>query len=211
MKKYLCLFLAVILMFGITACSQNNSVEFESSEEVSSSEDVSESDTDEDEVTKDEITKDEITEDETTEDDNSLENSDDAESDTIGHWTEEDYEEQTGIEIDDTVDVDLTVLSATMVYAEVYNMLCYPDDYEGKLIKMTGTFLTYEDPETGILYYAVFVQDAAACCVQGFEFELLDEDSACPEYGAEVTVIGEFVTYYEYGIRYAQLSEAYFA
>ena len=41
----------------------------------------------------------------------------------------------------DGVDVDLTRLSSTMVYSEVYNMMYAPDDYIGKTIKMTGQFV----------------------------------------------------------------------
>ena len=36
-------------------------------------------------------------------------------------------------------DVDLTTLSSTMVYSEVYNMMCEPDRYLGKRIKMNGS------------------------------------------------------------------------
>ena len=41
----------------------------------------------------------------------------------------------------DVVDVDLTRLSSTMVYSEVYNMMNAPGDYIGKTIKMTGQFV----------------------------------------------------------------------
>ena len=41
----------------------------------------------------------------------------------------------------DGVDVDLTRLSSTMVYSEVYNMMNAPGDYIGKTIKMTGQFV----------------------------------------------------------------------
>ena len=34
-----------------------------------------------------------------------------------------------------SVDLDLTKLSSTVVYSEVYNMLITPDDYKGKIIK----------------------------------------------------------------------------
>lgn len=37
-----------------------------------------------------------------------------------------------------SVDLDLTQLSSTVVYSEVYNMLITPDDYKGKIIKMKG-------------------------------------------------------------------------
>ncbi len=38
----------------------------------------------------------------------------------------------------DGIDVDLTKLSSTMVYSEVYNMMYTPDDYIGKTVKMNG-------------------------------------------------------------------------
>ena len=47
------------------------------------------------------------------------------------------------------LDVDLTTLSSTMVYSEVYNMMYEPDRYVGKRIKMDGQFAVYEDPNTG--------------------------------------------------------------
>ena len=43
-----------------------------------------------------------------------------------------------------SVDVDLTTLSSTMVYAEVFNMMMSPDDYIGKTIRMTGIFTVYQ-------------------------------------------------------------------
>ena len=47
----------------------------------------------------------------------------------------------------DGVDVDLTRLSSTMLYSEVYNMMNAPGDYIGKTIKMTGQFVYYENPD----------------------------------------------------------------
>ncbi len=41
------------------------------------------------------------------------------------------------------IDVDLTQLSSTMVYSEVYNMINTPEDYIGKTVKMSGTFNLY--------------------------------------------------------------------
>ena len=53
----------------------------------------------------------------------------------------------------DGVDVDLTALSSTMVYSEVYNMLYfYPEDYYGKTVKMTGLFNVYQSvDENGVV------------------------------------------------------------
>ena len=45
------------------------------------------------------------------------------------------------------MNVDLTVLSSTMVYSEVYNMVVYPEDYPepGTEICVVGVFDTYSE------------------------------------------------------------------
>lgn len=98
-------------------------------------------------------------------------------------------------EISDAVDVDLTKLSSTMVYSEVYAMVYEPEQYMGKTVKMNGLFSSFEGA-AGQVYYTCIVQDATACCAQGLEFELRDVDGY-PEHGTEITVIGTFDTYQE--------------
>lgn len=108
-----------------------------------------------------------------------------------------------------TVDVDLTKLSSTMVYAEVYNMLVFPDEYLGKLVRMNGVF-AYGEGE-GRYYFACIISDATACCSQGIEFVLKDGRKFPDEYpsvGTEITVVGVFDTYYEGTYRYCQLIDA---
>ena len=51
------------------------------------------------------------------------------------------------------VDVDLTKLSGTMVYSEVYHLIYNPDDYIGKTVKMEGQFAYYENPDTKDQYF----------------------------------------------------------
>jgi len=68
------------------------------------------------------------------------------------------------------VDVDLTTMSSTMVYAKVFNMLGNPDAYLGKTIKMNGVYAAATDDKTGKHYHYIIVEDAFACCQQGFEF-----------------------------------------
>lgn len=109
------------------------------------------------------------------------------------------------------IDVDLTQLSSTMVYSEVYNMMVTPNDYVGKTVKMKGQFTIYEDPETNAIYYAVVIADTAACCSQGLEFVWKGEHSYpddYPELGDEITVIGEFQLYEEEGNSYCHLVDA---
>lgn len=111
----------------------------------------------------------------------------------------------------DGVDIDLTKMSSTMVYSEVYSMLMSPDDYIGKTIKMTGSYSVYEDAQTGDKYFACVIQDATACCGQGMEFVLVDEyeyPNDYPELGEEITVTGVFDTYLEGKFRYCTVRDA---
>ncbi|WP_448920018.1 hypothetical protein [Eubacterium sp.] len=107
-----------------------------------------------------------------------------------------------------SVDWDLTELSSTVVYSEVYNMLITPDDYKGKIIKMKGQFNQYTDEETGKIYNAVIIPDATACCQQGLEFELSDKTNPNFEQDTELTVVGTFDTYSDGKFSYCHLKNA---
>ena len=112
---------------------------------------------------------------------------------------------------DSGIDVDLTALSSTMVFAEVYNMLAYPEDYLGKTIRAAGEFAVYDEPDGRL--YAVVVQDALACCAQGLEFELAGDavyPDAYPAEGSEITVVGTVELYEDNGFRYLHLAGAVF-
>ncbi len=109
------------------------------------------------------------------------------------------------------IDVDLTKLSSTMVYSEVYAMMSKPAEYIGKTVKMKGAFSVYEDPNTKKVYYACIIADATACCSQGLEF-ILDEQRTYPDdypaLGTDITVTGTFDTYQEGEYNYCQLIHA---
>ena len=117
----------------------------------------------------------------------------------------------------DGVEVDLTVLSSTMVYSEVYNMLYNdPAHYLGKTVKARGGFSIYQLVTDGVLQpdpvsYACIISDAAACCAEGMEFVLkgdLTYPDDYPELGTEITVIGEFQSYEENGMTWYHLVNA---
>ena len=117
----------------------------------------------------------------------------------------------------DGVDVDLTVLSSTMVYSEVYNMLYNdPAHYLGKTVKARGGFSIYQLVTDGVLQpdpvaYACIIADATACCAEGMEFVLEGDytyPDDYPELGAEITVIGEFQSYEENGMTWYHLVNA---
>ncbi len=112
------------------------------------------------------------------------------------------------------IDVDLTVLSSTMVYSEVYNMMASPEEYVGKIVKMDGLFAYYLDEATGNYYFACIIQDATACCAQGIEFVLAGDytyPDDYPEVNAEICVVGVFDTYQEGNYTYCTLRNATFA
>lgn len=90
-------------------------------------------------------------------------------------------------------DIDLTLLSDTVVNAEVYNMLVTPENYTDKIVRMTGEYQEYTDEQTGELYHSCVIYDALACCQQGVEFVLTDGDY--PEEGTTITVVGRYETY----------------
>ena len=113
--------------------------------------------------------------------------------------------------VSEGVDVDLTVLSSTMVYSEVYDMMYYPENYTGKTVKMKGMYAGYHDENTGKYYHACIIQDATACCAQGIEFEPTDDYRYPDDYpteGQEVCVTGVFDTYEEGENKYCTLRNA---
>lgn len=98
---------------------------------------------------------------------------------------------------EDGVDLDLTRLSSTMVYSEVYNMRYDPEPYYGKVVRIEGLFSAYENPMTGEPYFNCIIPDATACCSQGLQFFPADADSLVypddyPENGETVIVVGTF-------------------
>lgn len=108
-----------------------------------------------------------------------------------------------------TVDVDLTQLSSTLVYAEVYNMATNPQDYVGKTIRMRGN-LVYPvvNGQPNPDYMACLISDATACCAQGIEFVLGQPLEEYPELGSMVTVTGVLATYESGGVTYLRLTHA---
>lgn len=108
------------------------------------------------------------------------------------------------------IDVDLTRLSSTMVYSEVYNMMNTPESYVGKMVRMNGNFAVYKYPERN--YYTCIIKDATACCQQGLEFLWRGNHKFPDDYpkeGAPIIVTGIFDIYYEGDQKYCQLKDAY--
>ena len=106
------------------------------------------------------------------------------------------------------VNLDLTKMSATMIYTTIFDMLVMPEDYVEKNIKVKGWFETYTDPYTGEIYYAVVVPDATACCQQGLEFvwpgnHTYPDDF--PKPGEDITITGLYKITETDGVTYNYL------
>ena len=188
MKQLFCLLLAACMMLSLCACGKDSGKD--AGNDVSSSNEKSSAQTDSIPTPNEQETPDEQ------------------------QTPEEPEQTQTSA---DGVDVDLTVLSSTMVYSEVYNMLYNdPAHYLGKTVKARGEFSIYQLVTDGVLQpdpvsYACIISDAAACCAEGMEFVLKDDlayPDDYPELGAEITVIGEFQSYEENGMTWYHLVNA---
>lgn len=106
------------------------------------------------------------------------------------------------------VDLDLTKMSATMIYSTIFDMLIMPEEYVDKNIKLSGWFETYTDPQTGEMYYAVVVPDATACCQQGLEFVWKGNHTYpddFPKPGQNITVTGIYKMIENDGVTYTYL------
>ena len=188
MKRLFCLLLAACMMLSLCACGKGS--EKDAGNDASSSNEKSSASAESIPTPKEQKTPDEQ------------------------QTPEEPEQTQTSA---DGVDVDLTVLSSTMVYSEVYNMLYNdPAHYFGKTVKAKGTFSIYQLVTDGVLQpdpvaYACIIADATACCAEGMEFVLEGDytyPDDYPELGAEITVIGEFQSYEENGMTWYHLVNA---
>lgn len=112
------------------------------------------------------------------------------------------------------IDYDLTTMSSEMVYATVFQLVTYPENYIGKKVKMGGAYYVATNEEVQKNYHYVIISDATACCTQGIEFVWDDGSHIYPdEYpaeGTEVEVIGIFESYIDEddGMQYCRLKNS---
>ncbi len=98
------------------------------------------------------------------------------------------------------VDMDFTKFNPNMLYAEVYHMGMSPEDYKGKVIKLSGIFVHFPrnidkngNPISDEEVYVCIISDTMACCATGIEF-IPEKGSSFwteyPEEGSKITVTG---------------------
>ena len=87
------------------------------------------------------------------------------------------------------VEIDLSKMNADLAYAFIFQLVVEPEKYEGKTIRMTGTYEAYYDNEPLGRHDYCIITDVLACCAQGLEFE--SAKIAGVEPGQKITVSGK--------------------
>ena len=98
-----------------------------------------------------------------------------------------------------------------MAYATLNDIFARYGEYQGRIIRVSGTFEAYYSEDTGRYYYSCIIYDAAACCTLVIEFLLAGDATYPDDYppsGSQITVSGIFDTYEENGYLFSQLTDA---
>lgn len=139
----------------------------------------------------------------------SIENSNNDSSNSVDNLSSIDFPKY------DSIDIDLTTMTSTMVYSQVNNMLNYPTEYIGKIVKIEGPFLPFDSNDPDYCYPAILIRDATACCASGMEFLLYGVPrcskaggNGYPLYNEEATIVGRFETYIEGSYMYVHLVDS---
>jgi hypothetical protein len=115
---------------------------------------------------------------------------------------------------EENLDYDLTTMSNEMVYATVFDIVSYPENYIGKKIKIPGLYYVATNENVQKNYHYVMITDATTCCSQGIEFVWEDGSHVYPdeypEEGTVIVVVGIFESYVDEddGMTYLRLNDS---
>lgn len=112
---------------------------------------------------------------------------------------------------DKDVQLNLAGMSGTVVYSMIYNIMSEPSKFMGQIIRLSGYYSAWEDPNTGAVYHSCVIPDATACCAQGMEFVWSGEHAYpddYPEFGTNMIVTGRLESYMEGDYMYLHLMDA---
>ena len=120
-------------------------------------------------------------------------------------------QEAVDTEAEEHVDeIDLTMMSPTMLFAEVVNMTRTPKKYDGAMVTLRGGLMILAvDLETGVGSYSCYVEDATKCCQRGIGFTIdrpLEDTSILVE-GSEVIIKGTFEIYEMGGRNFVRIAD----
>ena len=87
------------------------------------------------------------------------------------------------------VEIDLSKMNADLAYAFIFQIIVEPEKYEGKTVRMNGTYEAYYDNAPYGRHDYCIITDVLACCAQGLEFESQKVPGIEP--GQKITVSGK--------------------
>lgn len=87
------------------------------------------------------------------------------------------------------VELDLSKMNADFAYAFIFQIVVEPEKYEGKTVRMSGTYEAYYDNAPYGRHDYCIITDVLACCAQGLEFESKKVPGIEP--GQKITVRGK--------------------
>lgn len=79
-------------------------------------------------------------------------------------------------------------MNADFAYAFIFQIVVEPEKYEGKTVRMSGTYDAYYDNAPYGRHDYCIITDVLACCAQGLEFESTKVSGIEP--GQKITVSG---------------------
>ena len=131
--------------------------------------------------------------------------------DSAASFVEESLAQENAQSAEKAIDIDLVGMNSNMIFAQVSDMVRYPEHYVGKTVRIMGQFNVFENPDLNKNYYVVMIADALACCQEGMEFVWQGEHAYPQDYpalGTEVRVTGVFATYEEGGALFCTLVDS---
>ena len=89
--------------------------------------------------------------------------------------------------------VDLTKMSAIMIYGLMYDIVSSPMEYEGQKMRLVGEYSSFKNPETGEMEHTITFYDTSFCCHVDLRFYLKGDAVYPKDYprdGSQMTVVG---------------------
>ena len=106
--------------------------------------------------------------------------------------------------------MDFTKMSDTMIAAEMSNMRSRPNDYVGKIIKLSGEYnARFISELDGYAHFIVYYEGDACCPPEEIEFRLSDENAFSDDFledGVMIELEGVFESYRVLGRAFSYLS-----
>ena len=84
--------------------------------------------------------------------------------------------------------MDLSDMSYTMAYAQVYSMVMAPKRHQGETLKIQGSYYGFQS-EGGQDVHLILIIDDAGCCEVGMEFQLTGTHTWPEDYPANNSII----------------------